>query len=66
MSFDVDVIFKIAAIGIAVAVLSQILSRAGRDDQALLTTLAGIVVVLVLVIQMIAELFETIRTLFQL
>ena len=66
MSFDVDVIFKIAAIGIAVAVLSQILSRAGRDDQALLTTLAGIVVVLVLVIQMIAELFDTIRTLFQL
>lgn len=66
MGFDVDVIFKIAAIGIAVAVLSQILSRAGRDDQALLTTLAGIVVVLVLVIQMIAELFETIRTLFQL
>ena len=66
MSFDVDVIFKIAAIGIAVAVLSQILSRAGRDDQALLTTLAGIVVVLVLVIQMIAELFEPLRTLFQL
>ncbi|MCI8631105.1 MAG: stage III sporulation protein AC [Firmicutes bacterium] len=64
MNFDVDIIFKIAAIGIAVAVLSQILTRAGREDQALMTTLAGIVIVIILVVQMIAELFDTLRSLF--
>lgn len=64
MNFDVDIIFKIAAIGIAVAVLSQILTRAGREDQALMTTLAGIIVVIILVVQMIAELFDTLRSLF--
>ena len=64
MNFDVDIIFKIAAIDIAVAVLAQILTRAGREDQALMTTLAGIVIVIILVVQMIAELFDTLRSLF--
>lgn len=66
MTFDVDVIFKIAAIGIAVAVLNQILVRAGREDQALLTTLAGMIVVLFLIINMISEFFITLKELFQL
>lgn len=63
---DVDLIFKIAAIGILVAVLNQVLSRAGRDEQAMLTTLAGLVVVLMIVVQEIAALFELIKTLFDL
>jgi stage III sporulation protein AC len=66
MDFSVDIIFRIAAIGIAVAVLSQILTRAGREDQALMTTLAGILVVIFLLIDMIAGLFDTLRTLFNL
>ncbi len=61
---DVDLIFKIAAIGILVAVLNMLLSRAGRDEQALLTTIAGLVVVLVLLVQEISALFELIRSLF--
>lgn len=61
---DIDFIFKIAAIGIIVAVLNQLLTRSGRDDQAMLTTLAGLVVVLFMVVQVIAELFETIKDLF--
>ena len=59
---EIDIIFKIAAIGIAVAVLNQVLIKAGREEQAMLTTLAGVVVVLVLVIQMISEFFETVIT----
>ncbi len=61
---NVDLIFKIAAVGILVAVLNLLLTRSGRDEQALMTTIAGLVVVLVLVVQQIAELFELIRTLF--
>ena len=61
---DIDFIFKIAAIGIIVAVLNQLLTRSGRDDQAMLTTLAGLVVVLFMVVQIIAELFDTIKDLF--
>ncbi len=61
---DVDLVFKIAAIGILVAVLNILLSRAGRDEQALMTTIAGLVVVLVLVIQKISELFTLIKQLF--
>lgn len=61
---DVDLVFKIAAIGILVAVLNILLSRAGRDEQALMTTIAGLVVVLVLVIQKISELFALIKELF--
>ena len=63
---DVDLVFKIAAIGILVAVLNILVSRAGRDEQALMTTIAGLVVVLVLVIQKISELFDLIKSLFSL
>ena len=63
---DVDMIFKIAAIGILVAVLNQVLSRAGRDEQAMMVTLAGLVVVLMMVVQEISNLFHMVKTLFQL
>ena len=63
---DVDLIYKIAAIGILVAVLNQVLSRAGRDEQAMMTTLAGLVVVLMMVVQEIADLFDLVKDLFQL
>lgn len=63
---DIDLLFKIAAIGILVAVLNQVLSRAGRDDQAMMTTLAGLVIVLTMVIKEISGLFTTVRTLFNL
>ena len=63
---DVDLVFKIAAIGILVAVFNILLSRAGRDEQALMTTIAGLVVVLVFVIQKISELFDLIKSLFSL
>lgn len=62
---DVDLIFKIAAIGILVAVLNQLLSRAGRDEQALMVTLTGLVVVLMIIVQEISKLFELIKTLFR-
>ena len=61
---DVDLIFRIAAIGILVAVLNQVLSRAGRDEQAMMTTLAGLVVVLMMVVQEIADLFDLVKNLF--
>lgn len=63
---DVDLIFKIAAIGIVVAVLNQVLSRAGRDEQAMMTTLAALVVVLMMVVREIADLFDLVKTLFHL
>lgn len=61
---DVDLIFKIAAIGILVAVLNQLLIRSGREEQAMMTTLAGLVVVLMMMVQEISDLFELIKTLF--
>ena len=61
---DVELIFKIAAIGIIVAVLSQLLIRSGRAEQAMLTTLAGLIVVLTLIITQISNLFTTIKQLF--
>ncbi|NLC79422.1 MAG: stage III sporulation protein AC [Ruminococcaceae bacterium] len=61
---DVDFIFKIAAIGIIVAVLNLVLTRAGREEQAMMTTLSGLVVVLLMVITKISELFSTIKSLF--
>lgn len=61
---DVDLIFRIAAVGILVAVLNLLLSRAGRDEQALMTTIAGLIVVLVLVIEKISDLFSLIKNLF--
>ena len=62
---DIDLIFKIAAVGIIVAILNQVLSRSGRDEQATMTTLAGLVVVLMMLAQKISELFDLVKTLFQ-
>ena len=62
----VDLIFKVAAIGILVAVLNQLLVRSGREDQAMLTTLAGLVVVLFMIIDQISLLFDTIKSVFNL
>ena len=62
---EVDLIFKIAAIGILVAVLNQVLIKSGRDEQATMTTLAGLVVVLMMLAQKIADLFELVKTLFE-
>ena len=61
---DVDLIFKVAAIGIIVSVLNILLSRSGREEQALMTTLAGLLVVLVTIVREISELFDMIRSLF--
>ncbi len=63
---DVNLIFKIAAIGIIVAVLNTLLVRSGRDDQAMLTTLAGVIVVLMMLIPQISNLFNEVRSLFDL
>lgn len=61
---DVDLIFKIAAIGIIVAVLNQLLIRSGREEQAMMTTLAGLIVVLMMVIEQIDILFKAIKSIF--
>ena len=61
MSFDVDVLFKIAGIGIAIALLNLILNKAGREEEAMMTTLAGVIIVQAIVIKMISEFFETIK-----
>ena len=61
---DVELVFKIAAVGILVSVLNQVLTRSGREEQATMTTLAGLIVVLVMVVQKISELFELVKTLF--
>lgn len=61
MSFDIDVLFKIAAIGIAIALLSQILNKAGREEEAMMTTLAGVIIVLAIIIKMISEFFDTVK-----
>lgn len=61
MTFGVDVLFKIAAIGIAIALLNQILVKAGREEEAMMTTLAGVIIVLAIVIKMISEFFDTVR-----
>ena len=63
---DVDLIFKIAAVGILVAVLNQLLVRSGREEQAMMTTLAGLVVVMMILVREISGLFQLIRTLFDL
>ena len=63
---DVDLIFKIAAVGILVAVLNLVLARSGREEQAMMTTLAGLVVVLMMLVQQISDLFDLVRTLFSL
>jgi len=63
---EIDLVFKIAAIGIIVAVLNQLLIRSGREDQAMMTTLAGLVVVLSILVKQISVLFVTIKSLFAL
>ena len=63
---EVDLIFKIAAIGILVAVLNQLLIRSGREEQAMMTTLAGLVVVMMILVREISGLFQLIKTLFDL
>ena len=62
---DIDLIFKIAAVGIIVSILNQVLSRSGREEQATMTSLAGVVVVLMILARKIAELFDLVKTLFQ-
>ena len=63
---DISIVFKIAAVGILVAVLNQVLVRAGREEQAMMTTLAGLVVVLFWVVEYISDLFQTVQTIFRL
>ena len=63
---DIDLIFRIAAIGIVVAVLNQLLVRSGREEQAMMTTLAGLIVVLSMLVQQISDLFISIKSLFNL
>lgn len=63
---DIDLLFKIAGIGILVAVLNQVLIKAGREDQAMMTTIAGLIIVLMIVIKEISGLFENVRTIFKL
>ena len=62
---DISIVFRIAAVGVLVAVLNQVLLRAGREEQAMLTTLAGLVVVLFWGIQYVSKLFETMETMFR-
>ena len=61
---DIDLIFKIAAVGIIVSILNQVLVRSGREEQATMTTLAGLVVVLLIVVQKVALLFDLVKNLF--
>ena len=62
---EIDLIFKIAAVGIIVSILNQVLVRSGREEHATMTSLAGLVVVLMIVVQRIAELFDLVKTLFR-
>jgi stage III sporulation protein AC len=61
---DIDLVFKIAAIGIIVSILNQVLSRSGREEQATMTTIAGLVVVLMMIAQKISDLFDLVKSLF--
>lgn len=63
---NIDLLLKIAGIGVLIAVLHQVLSKAGREDQAMMTSLAGVVIVLTVVVKEISNLFETVRTVFNL
>lgn len=62
---SIDIVFKIAAVGILVTILNQVLARSGREEMAMMTTLAGLVIVLFMVIGMIADLFQNVRNVFQ-
>ena len=66
VSMEIDLIFKIAAVGIIVSILNQVLSRSGREEQATMTTLTGLIVVLMMVAQKISDLFELVKRLFDL
>ena len=63
---QIDLIFKVAGVGIIVAVLNQLLIRSGREEQALITTIAGLIVVLFIIVEQIGELFNTVKTIFNL
>lgn len=63
---EIDLIFKIAAVGIIVSILNQVLSRSGREEQATMTTITGLIVVLMMVAQKISDLFELVKSLFDL
>ena len=65
MTMEIDLIFKIAAIGMIVSILNQVLSRSGREEQATMTTLAGLVVVLMMLARKVAELFDLVKELFR-
>lgn len=62
---DIDLIFKIAAIGILVSILNILLTKSGREEQAMMTTLAGLIIVLVIIIKQVAALFQTVKTMFR-
>ncbi|MBO5837046.1 MAG: stage III sporulation protein AC [Oscillospiraceae bacterium] len=62
---EIDLIFKIAAVGIIISILNQVLAKTGREEQATMTTLAGLIVVLMIIAQRIFDLFELVKTLFQ-
>lgn len=66
MNMDIDIIFKVGAIGILVAVFNQILTRTGRDEQAMFITLAGVIVVMALIVNMMNDLFMEVKTIFNL
>jgi stage III sporulation protein AC len=63
---NVDIIFKIAAVGILIAVINQVLTKAGREEMATMTTLTGIVIVLLMVVNLISQLFNSVKSIFQL
>ncbi len=63
---NIDLLFKIAGIGILVAVLNQVLTKAGREDQAMMTTLTGLIIVLMMVVKEVSNLFDSVRTIFKL
>lgn len=64
MDFNIDIVFKIAAVGVLIAVLSQLLIRSGRDDIALMVSVTGLIIVLLVVVQMVSDLFESIKSIF--
>ena len=61
---NIDIVFKIAAIGILIAILNQLLIRSGREDMAMMTTIAGLVIVLLMVVNMVSDLFESVKQIF--
>lgn len=63
---DIDLLFKIAGIGILVAIVNQVLTKAGREDQAMMTTIAGLLIVLMIVVKEFSNLFDSVRTIFKL